>query len=58
MIIYLLIGVVFVVWTHLIAGEYPEDLHGGEIAICVVAVLLLRPVFLRVVVEETRTAFR
>lgn len=58
MIIYLLIGVVFVVWTHLIAGEYPEDLHGGEIAICAVALFLLRPVFLPIVVSETRAVFR
>jgi hypothetical protein len=57
-IIYLVIGIVFAVWTHVIAGEYPEDLHGGEIAICIIAILLLWPVFLRLIFEETLEAFK
>ncbi len=58
MIIYLVIGIVFAVWTHLIEGEYPEDLHGGELAICIIAIVLLWPVFLRLIIEETLEAFK
>jgi hypothetical protein len=57
-IIYLVIGIVFALWTHVIGGEYPEDLHGGEIAICTIAILLLWPVFLRLIFEETLEAFK
>jgi hypothetical protein len=57
-IIYLVIGIVFAVWTYLLDGEYPEDLHGGEIAICFIALILLWPVFLRLIIEETLEAFK